>query len=213
MRIIFADGTLLDTSDKASCESFLKSHPALVAQINELHREATKNETIKTRISEKFQLKNTCGYGVNSLIDFSDPIQIIQHLMIGAEGSLGFISQVTFETVHDAPLKATAMVYFQNLRDVCEAILPLRECSVSAAELMDRNALRAVEEQDGMPAELKSLPETAAALLIDTSADDEETLQQQMLETEAKLAHITPRIGTCETACSHRQRRHAPKTR
>lgn len=190
MRIIFADGTLLDTSDKVSCESFLKSHPALVAQINELHREATENEAIKSRISEKFQLKNTCGYGVNSLVDFSDPIQIIQHLMIGAEGTLGFISQVTFETVHDAPLKATAMVYFQNLRDVCEAILPLRECSVSASELMDRNALRAVEEQDGMPAELKSLPETAAALLIDTSADDAETLQQQMFEIEAKLAHI-----------------------
>ncbi len=190
MRIIFADGTLLDTSDKASCESFLTSHPALIAQINELHREATENEAVKSRISEKFQLKNTCGYGVNSLVDFSDPIQIIQHLMIGAEGTLGFISQVTFETVHDAPLKATAMVYFQNLRDVCEAILPLRECLVSAAELMDRNALRAVEEQDGMPAELKSLPETAAALLIDTSADDEETLQQQMLEIEAKLAHI-----------------------
>ncbi|MDO5523731.1 MAG: FAD-binding and (Fe-S)-binding domain-containing protein [Bacteroidia bacterium] len=190
MRIIFADGTLLDTSDKASCECFLKSHPALVAQISELHREATENEPVKSRISEKFRLKNTCGYGVNSLVDFDDPIQIIQHLMIGAEGTLGFISQVTFETVHDAPLKATAMLYFANLRDVCEAILPLRTCSVSAAELMDRNALRAVEEQPGMPPELKSLPENAAALLIDTSADDTETLLAQMREIETKLAHI-----------------------
>jgi len=53
----------------------------------------------------------------------------------------------------------------------------LRSCSVSAAELMDRNALRAVENQEGMPAELKSLPEGAASVcLIDTSADDEDTL-------------------------------------
>lgn len=190
MRIIFADGTLLDTSDKTSCDNFLASHPELVNQIEELHREATENEAVKSRILEKFGLKNTCGYGVNSLVDFSDPIQIIQHLMIGAEGTLGFISQVTFETVHDAPLKATAMLYFSNLRDVCEAIIPLRSCSVSAAELMDRNALRAVEEQEGMPPELKSLPENAAALLIDTSADDTETLLDQMREIEEKLAHI-----------------------
>ena len=95
---------------------------------------------IKHKISKKFRLKNTCGYGVNALIDFDDPIQIIQHLMIGSEGTLGFVSQATFETVHDAPLKAAAMIYFPNLRDVCEAIIPLRNCAVSAAELMDRNA-------------------------------------------------------------------------
>ena len=190
MRIVFVDGWLLDTSDSISCENFINAHPAFVAQIRALHREVTENEQVKARILEKFRLKNTCGYGVNSLVDFSDPISIIQHLMIGAEGTLGFISQVTFETVHDAPLKAAAMLYFANLRDVCEAIIPLRSCSVSAAELMDRNALRAVEQQPGMPPELRSLPENAAALLIDTSANDTETLHAQMREIEKKLAHI-----------------------
>lgn len=190
MRIIFADGSLLDTADSDSCRAFMESHPALIEQITQLHREATENESIRTRIENKFQLKNTCGYGVNSLVDFSDPIQIIQHLMIGSEGTLGFVSQATFETVHDAPLKATVMLYFANLRDVSDTIIPLRSCSVSAAELMDRNALRAVEDQPGMPSELKSLPENAAALLIDTSADDEETLRAQMREIESKLAHI-----------------------
>jgi len=47
--------------------------------------------------------------------------------MIGSEGTLGFVSQATFETVHDAPLKAAAMIYFPNLRNVCEAIIPLRK--------------------------------------------------------------------------------------
>ena len=190
MRIIFADGALLDTGDTESCRKFVETHPDFIAQINAIRQSATDNEDIKNRIAQKFQLKNTCGYGVNSLIDFDDPIQIIQHLMIGSEGTLGFVSQATFETVHDAPLKATAMVYFANLRDVSETILPLRECSVSAAELMDRNALHAVENQDGMPPELKLLPEGAAALLIDTSADDQETLFAQIREIEAKLAHI-----------------------
>lgn len=190
MRIIFADGTLLDTADPASRQAFTESHPELIASLVELHREVTGNEAIRNRIAEKFRLKNTCGYGVNALIDFSDPIEILQHLMIGSEGTLGFISQATFETVPDHRLKATALVYFRNLRDVCQAILPLRGSPVSAAELMDRNALRAVENQTGVPAELKSLPEEAAALLIDTSADDEETLLAQIGEIESAMNHI-----------------------
>lgn len=190
MRIILTDGSLLDTGDSESCRTFIASHPGLIADIMQLHSEAVNNEAVREKIAGKFQLKNTCGYGVNSLIDFSDPVQIIQHLMIGSEGTLGFVSQVTFETVHDAPLKATAMIYFSNLRDVSNTIIPLRNCQVSAAELMDRNALRAVEDQEGMPAELRLLPEGAAALLIDTSADDEETLQAQMAEIEEKLSYI-----------------------
>lgn len=82
------------------------------------------------------------------------------------------------------------MLYFATLRDVCDAIIPLRQCEVSAAELMDRNALRAVEENEDMPEELKQLPEGAAALLIDTSANDKESLLAQMREIEAKLAHL-----------------------
>jgi len=190
MRIIFADGTLLDTGNIDSRNSFIHTHPELIAEIKDLHDIATKNLTIRNKIDRKFQIKNTCGYGVNSLIDFDDPIDIIQQLMIGSEGTLGFISQATFNTVHDAPLKASALIYFNNLRDVSEAILPLRGCEVSAAELMDRNALKAVEDQRGMPEELKSLPEGAAALLIETSTDDESTLLSQITEIERKLSHI-----------------------
>ncbi|ULB35319.1 MULTISPECIES: FAD-binding and (Fe-S)-binding domain-containing protein [Proteiniphilum] len=190
MRIIFADGSLLDTADINSSRTFINSHPQLIKDLEQLHRDVSENENIRSLISQKFQIKNTCGYGVNSLIDFSDPIQIIQHLMIGSEGTLGFVSQATFETVHDAPLKATAMIYFANLREVSETIIPLRGCRVSAAELMDRNALRAVEEKEGMPEELKLLPEGAAALLIDTSADKEESLSEQINEITEKLAHI-----------------------
>lgn len=204
MRIIFADGSLLDTGDSDSCHTFASTHPQLIDEITQLHRDATGNEVIRNRIAHKFQLKNTCGYGVNALIDFEDPVEILQHLLIGSEGTLGFVSQVTFETVHDAPLKAAAMAYFSNLRDVSDAIIPLRKCQVSAAELMDRNALRAVEDKQGMPEELKSLPEGAAALLIDTSADKEETLMAQIKEIEEKLAPLHTLTPVRFTTDKHR---------
>ncbi len=38
-------------------------------------------------------MKNTTGYGLNALVDFDDPVQILAHLMIGSEGTLGFISR------------------------------------------------------------------------------------------------------------------------
>ena len=124
------------------------------------------------------------------MIDYDDPVDILMHLMIGSEGTLGFISEVTFETVPDLKLKASAMLYFPSIREACKAILPLRECSVSAAELMDRNALRAVEDEEGMPEVLRALPDEAVALLIDTSANDEDTLQKQFAEIEAKLFSV-----------------------
>lgn len=47
------------------------------------------------------------GYSLNALVDFSpdDPISIIKHLMVGSEGTLGFISNVTYNTVPEVKHK------------------------------------------------------------------------------------------------------------
>ena len=134
------------------------------------------------KIRHKFELKNTCGYGINALIDFTDPFDILEHLMVGAEGTLGFISSVTMKTVPEFPLKATSLIFFPTLRDACEFPRLLKNCIVTASELMDRNALRSVEERPGMPVELKQLGEDCAALLIDTSAYTKEALEKQILQ-------------------------------
>ncbi len=190
MRIILVDGTLLDTASPESRAAFRQSHAGLLADLSALRAEALSDPDVSSLIRHKYELKNTCGYGVNALIDFDDPIDILMHLMIGAEGTLGFIAEVTFETVADYRLKASALLYFPSIVEACKAILPLRTCQVSAAELMDRNALRAVEDEPGMPALLHSLPEETVALLVDTSADDPETLAAQFREIETKLAGI-----------------------
>jgi len=41
------------------------------------------------------------GYSLNALVDFpaDDPIEVIKHLIIGSEGTLGFVSQATYNTV------------------------------------------------------------------------------------------------------------------
>lgn len=188
MRMILSDGTVLDTRDEASREAFRQSHSEMVGQLSGLAGQVKESERVRTKINHKFELKNTCGYGVNSLVDFEDPVDILQHLMIGSEGTLGFISEVTFRTVRDYPLKATSMAFFHDIRSACEAIMPLRECDVSAAELMDRNALRSVENKPGMPPVLKELDDEVVALLIETSADEEKELTHKMQAIESALA-------------------------
>lgn len=190
MRLILSDGTLLDTASAESRRHFAESHPEWVDGLLALRERVKQNPEMEARIRHKYELKNTCGYGVNSLVDYDDPVDILMHLMIGSEGTLGFISEVTFETVPDLKLKASALLYFPSIREACKSILPLRECSVSAAELMDRNALRAVENEPGMPETLRTLPDEAVALLIDTSANDEQTLQKQFAEIEEKLSSV-----------------------
>lgn len=188
MRIVMYDGTVLDTRDSESRREFKATHSQMLARLTELSRLAKSSQKIKSKIQHKYELKNTCGYGVNALIDFEDPIDILQHLMVGSEGTLGFISKVTFRTVKDFPLKATALVFFRNIKSACDAIMPLRQCEVSAAELMDRNALRSVENKPGMPSVLKTLDEEVVALLIETSAKDNNTLNVQIKAIEEALS-------------------------
>lgn len=203
MRLIMADGSILDTRDKLSVEEFLASQAQLINGITDLSKKVKSTPHLADKIRHKYELKNTTGYGINALVDYSDPIEIIQHLMVGSEGTLGFISEVTFETVEDAPIKATSLIFFKNIREACDAIIPLRRCKVSAAELMDRNALSSVQEQSGMEKLLATLNDDVVALLIDTSAWNHEQLNLQTDEIIRELSvfeTVYPISFTTDTA-------------
>lgn len=82
------------------------------------------------------------GYSLNALVDFpaDDPIEIIKHLIIGSEGTLGFVSQATYNTVPEWPHKASAFIVFPDVRAACQAASILRdETAVDAVELFDRS--------------------------------------------------------------------------
>ncbi len=190
MRIVMADGTLLITNDKHSRQAFAKSHKSLLDEISEIKQQIQTNQTISETINQKYKLKNTTGYGMNAFMDFDDPIDILMHLMVGSEGTLGFISEVTMRTIKDLPYKTCSLIFLPGIVEAAKCIIPLRLCRVSAAELMDRNALHAVENVDGMPSVLKSLPEAAAVLLVETSAASYEELVIQQEEIIQKLSGV-----------------------
>lgn len=73
----------------------------------DLARRVQTDRQLSALIRRKFAIKCTTGYSLNALVDFpvSDPIEIIKRLMIGSEGTLGFVSRATYNTVPEWPNK------------------------------------------------------------------------------------------------------------
>lgn len=172
MKLVLADGTFVDTGDPASRRALAGTHAPLLAGLAALRAEVLADEPLARRIREKYRIKNTTGYGLNSLVDFEDPIDVLVHLMVGSEGTLGFIAEVTFETVEEHAHKASALVLFPDVETAARATQRLAGGPVSAAELMDRASLRSVEDRPGLPPVLRTLPADACALLVEVRAAD-----------------------------------------
>ena len=187
MRVVLGDGAVLDTEDPFSVARFKQSHAALLDDLYQLGLSTRANATLATRIRHKYKIKNTTGYSLNSLVDYEDPIDILAHLMIGSEGTLGFISRITYFTVAEDPFKASALVFFPSIELACQAVIHLKKEPVSAVELLDRAALRSVQDKPGLPPIMRTLGPEAAALLIEVRAETAITLQLRM---DAVLAAI-----------------------
>ncbi len=190
MRLIFADGTLLDTGDAASRAAFSRSHAALLERLDALARTTRGDEALAQRIRRKFAIKNTTGYSLNALVDFSDPIDILQHLMIGSEGTLGFISQVTYRTVPEYASKASALFLFPDIEGASRGVIRLKTTPVSAVEMMDRASLRSVENKAGMPDYIRGLGPTATALLVETRGESAAALQENIATILAAVGDL-----------------------
>ncbi len=190
LRVVLADGTVVDSEDAASVAAFRQSHAALLEQLAELGRETRANTELAAKIRHKYRLKNTTGFSLNALVDYDEPLDILNHLMVGSEGTLGFISAVTYDTVPDHPHKASALVVFPDVETCCLAVPVLKQQPVSAVELLDRRSLRSVEHKAGMPEWVKELSPTACALLIESRAARQSLLHEQINLIMTSIAHF-----------------------
>ncbi|AZZ94177.1 FAD-binding protein [Hahella sp. KA22] len=187
IRAVMADGTVLDTADEGSRKAFAQTHETLLRGVSKLRAEILAKPELAAKIRHKYRLKNTTGYGINALLDFTDPVDILAHLLIGSEGTLGFISSITYNTVADHPDKATALVFFPDIHIACQTVSKLKTSPVAAVELIDRRGLASVQSKPGTPEFVSDLPPGAAALLIETRAADALTLDTQIQQIQQLL--------------------------
>ncbi|MFK5974833.1 MAG: FAD-binding and (Fe-S)-binding domain-containing protein [Flavobacteriaceae bacterium] len=180
IRFILPDGKVFSTENPMDFKRFEHQCTMLFNCLRKLKNKIASNKELFQRIRKKYQTKNTVGYSLNSFIDYEHPLDILAHLLIGAEGTLAFISEAVLETIPDYTYKSTALLFFPTVYAACEAIVPITEAGAAMVELMDRSALYAVQEMEGIPSIAKDLPRTAAALLIEFQENDEERLREQV---------------------------------
>ncbi|MBT3228724.1 MAG: FAD-binding oxidoreductase [Candidatus Marinimicrobia bacterium] len=194
VRFVLPNGQTYDTIDENSDDLLLKQAPDIHQGLLDLRERVLADKTLYKRVRDKYTRKNTQGYSLNALIDYEKPIDILSHLLVGSEGTLGFISKVRLKTLLDDPHKSAALLFFKDIRSATETVIPLQKAGAQALELMDRAALRSIQDEPGIPKEIKSLPEKAAALLCEFQAPDSQKLSEKVeaglhkLKT-AKLIH------------------------
>ncbi|MBR1727635.1 MAG: FAD-binding oxidoreductase, partial [Muribaculaceae bacterium] len=171
MRIILADGTILDTGDERSRAKFRTTHPDFVAGIERLRDRVMADPDLEARIRRKYAIKNVTGLNISPFVNFTDPFDIITHLMVGSEGTLAFASEFTMATGHLSPFRASAMLYFQQMRTACEAVVAMKQGPVHCAELLDRKSLASVDDPTG---------ENLTAVLVQTFADSQQELDDNI---------------------------------
>jgi D-lactate dehydrogenase len=187
---VLPDGLALDTAEPDARDKLAREAPRLSGGLVDLKARIETDAALRERIRSKYRMKNTMGYSINAFLDYSEPLDILAHLMIGSEGTLGFIAEAVLLTVPDYPLKYTGLLYFPDVPSACASIVALRDSGARALELMDRASLRSIEEQPGVPALIRELPPSAAAILVEYQCRSAEELRQLQLACRELLPSL-----------------------
>ncbi len=210
-RIILTDGTVLDTGSEESREEFRKSHPEFLAKIEALRDKVRADKALAERISKKYSIKNVTGLNLRPLVAYDDPFDIIAHSIVGSEGTLAFLSEVTMKTLKDYPFRASAMVYFMTMKESCEAVVAMKKLKagdedltmsaeqlmVKSAEMLDYKSLSSVDD----PVFLQYQKDVDAGKIEGVEPGDYHNLTAILTETKAvtheQLVEKMARIKEC----------------
>jgi D-lactate dehydrogenase len=153
--IVLPSGTVVDTGAASADAQLLAAEPGLFATLTALRAEVLADPTLTAEIVRQYGIKNTMGYGLNSLIDHESPTQILAHLMVGSEGTLGFVAEASFNTVPLHKFAAATLLVFDTLRAATDALVDIIATGPATVELMDAASLRAAlidpESRDALP--------------------------------------------------------------
>ena len=185
--VVLCNGAIINTADSDCDERLMSVAPELYREISSIKEEIDSRPELISKIKSNFSIKNTMGYGLNSFVDFESIVDIFLHLLIGSEGTLGFISEAVFKTVPLLRYAATTLLIFENLISATDALPALIATNPTTIELMDCVSLRAGKVDLGQ-IEL----EEHAALLVEYQTAD----KQALLDLMSPAAQVHYGLGT-----------------
>lgn len=190
IHFVLPSGKEYNTAYRDDYFRFQAGEDVLAEGLRNIRKEILANQPLVDKIRSKYRIKNTVGYSINAFLDYEHPLDIMAHLLIGAEGTLGFIAGAVLKTIPDKRYKATGLLFFKNPVIAAEAIPALKATEAEALELMDRPALRSIEHLDYCPAMVKELSAEATAILCEYQASSEEELAELLEKAKPVIAAL-----------------------
>lgn len=184
VRFVLSNGNVYDTSNKQDYDQFIEKEKELSDGLTVIKKDISENSILRNKILDKYRIKNTSGYSLNSILDFNHPLDIFAHLLIGSEGTLAFISNIELDTVPDLPYKSTGLILFPSIKIACKAINAIKSTGVKALELMDYASLKTVQYLADAPYDVNSIPKGSSALLCEFQEGNEKVfvgLEQNLI--------------------------------
>ena len=163
------NGNHYTTNLPAEFQRFRLNEPTLAEGLLNIRKEIMDRPALVNRIREKYRIKNTIGYSMNSFLDYEDPLEIFSHLLVGAEGTLAFISDVTLHTIPDPPEKGTGLILFDSPERAGESVTFFKDLGASAIEFMDDESLRTAKHFESPPYDPETVQTDHTGLLVELS--------------------------------------------
>lgn len=171
MKFMLANGNCYDTSKPEDYKRFHRDEKDLCKGLMNIRERIVSDDTIRNKIALKYKIKNVTGYAMNSFLDYEDPLDIFVHLMIGSEGTLGYIVSAELETLPLLSTYSSAMLYFPTVTKAAACAARLGESGALAVEMMDYASLLSSQ---GLRSDM---PRGTTALLVDYGADSSEEME------------------------------------
>ncbi|KJL46592.1 putative FAD-linked oxidoreductase [Microbacterium hydrocarbonoxydans] len=188
MVLVLPSGTILDTAAPDANEQLRSTDPEIADGLLMLRERLLSSPSNVAFVRHQFSMKNTMGYGLNALLDFDDPVRILEHLVIGSEGTLAFVAEARFRTIEVRPAIATGLLVFETLSDAMAALPDLAALGLATIELMDASSLRVAQGLADVPAAIAAIDVGVhAALLVEVHAGDAAELDS---DATRALAHF-----------------------
>ncbi|HEY9507016.1 MAG TPA: FAD-binding oxidoreductase [Gemmatimonadales bacterium] len=138
--------------------------------------------------------KNSSGYALDDWLASRDLLDLI----IGAEGTLGFVTRVDWRLDPQPAHRAGLRVELRSLDDLVKVVSALLACEPSAVELLDRTFLdlvRHTEVGEGLAA-------AEAILLVEIERDDPRSLRETVAKASEDVRPWAAAVDTALTAAS-----------
>jgi D-lactate dehydrogenase len=188
LTFVLPSGTVIDTASPDAAERFAQAEPELANGLAQIRDEIRADAELSERIRKKFRIKNTTGYRLCAFLDADEPVEIFRRLLIGSEGTLGFISEAVFETVPLPARTTVSWLHFDGIESATDPVPALVESGATAVELMVAPALMvAAQNIAGAPQDWLELPPTSAALLVEFGAPSDGELDRLVAGAEEIL--------------------------